>query len=208
MLLPPLAVPSLGELKLICQVRGFPFIAGLELAVRAGVLRVGDMLDGAVKVRVWVLLDQSRRNAQERRLDGQPWRSIGAKAKSLPGSQGSWPIGIANVGSRPNLALCEGGPDTLAAWSLAWWHGLHDEVAPVCMTGAGRRIHAEALRLFEGKGVFIIPHQDPAGLRAREVWTRQLLESGARWVKPYQLRHHKDLADALCAAAAEMEDLP
>lgn len=207
LVLPPLSLPSIGELDKICLVRGFPFLAGLELAVRAGALRVSDMRDGAATVRAWVLLDSSRLNAQARRLDGEPWRSIGSKAKSLPGSQASWPIGIADAGNKPCLAFCEGGPDTLAAWSLAWWHGMHHDVTPVCMTGAGQRIHVEALGLVRGKGVFLLPHQDAAGLRAREIWTRQLQEAGARWVRPYHVKGHKDLADALRAAAVEMEDM-
>ncbi len=205
--LPPLRVPTVGQLAGIADLRGLPFIAGLELAVRAGVLWIADLNDGAEVVTAWVLTDGARISAQGRRLDGKPWFGIGgAKAKTLPGSQAAWPIGSAAIGDKPFVALCEGGPDALAAWTLAWWHGKAGEVAPVCIAGAGQRIHPDALPFFRGKGVFTFPHRDAAGERAQAVWTKQLREAGASWVKDFDLSPAKDLNDWLFAAVHQMEE--
>lgn len=206
LVLPALRVPTVGELATIARLRGLPFYAGLELAARAGHLRMADLRDGKETVRAWVLVDSSARNAQARRLDGKLWQSIDAKAKTLPGSQAAWPIGAADIGDKPNAALCEGGPDTLAAWSFAWWHDKAEEIAPCCMTGAGQRIHADALPLFRGKGVFLCPHRDKAGERAADVWTEQLRDAGAKWVRTFNVAPAKDLNELLAIVAGEMGD--
>jgi hypothetical protein len=47
-------------------------------------------------------------------------RGIGqAKAKTKPGSHASWPIGAADIGSRPVVIVCEGQLDFCAALSVA-----------------------------------------------------------------------------------------
>ena len=205
LVLPVLRVPTVGELAQLATMRKLPFFAGLELAVRAGALRCADMLDAGDTVTAWVLLDSSHRCAQARRLDGKPWRGIGdVKAKTLPGSQAAWPIGSADIGAKPFVALCEGGPDTLAAWSMAWLEGKADKIAPVCVAGAGNTLHADALPLFRGKGVWLFPHRDTAGERARLNWTAQLLGAGALWVKPFDVKPHKDLNDWVTASCAEI----
>ncbi len=204
--LPALRPPTLAELIQLAELRKLPFFAGLELAARAGQLRCAEMFDAGETVTAWLLIDSSHRNAQARRLDGKPWHGIrDAKAKTLPGSQAAWPIGAADIGEKAFVATCEGGPDTLAAWSFAWWHGQHHEIAPVCMTGS-HAMHPDALPLFRGKGVFLVPHRDEAGARAQKTWTAQLREAGARWVKPFDVSPHKDLNEFLTAAAATMGD--
>ena len=60
--------------------------------------------------RAWIITDSRRRNAQARRLDGQSWERLGAKAWTLPGSEAAWPIGLREVSSFPAIALVEGGP--------------------------------------------------------------------------------------------------
>lgn len=203
--LPSLRIPTVGELAQIAELRGLPFFAGLELATRAGQLRMTELPDAGETVTAWVLLDSSRRNAQARRLDGKPWRGIAAKAKTLRGSQAAWPIGAADIGSKRHIALAEGGPDFLAVWSVAWWHAKHQEVAPTFMAGS-HPIHADALPLFRDKGVFLIPHRDEAGARAQRTWTGQLLKAGAAWVKPFDVSPHKDLNELVAAVAAELDD--
>jgi len=203
LVLPPLERPSISDLDQICRIRGYPSFAGLELAVRAGMLRVASIRDGSSCARVWILLDSSRRNAQARRLDGRPFQSIGAKAKTLPGSQASWPIGAADIGDKPFVALAEGGPDFLTLWLLAWWHRQHEAVAPIFMAGT-HPIHSEALSAFKGKGVFLIPHRDAAGARAQRRWTAQLRAAGASWIQPFDVSPEKDLNDLLRSVAAEM----
>lgn len=203
--LPPLRVPAVGELAQLAELRQLPFIAGLELAVRAGSLRCAEMFDAGVKVKAWVLTDSGFRCAQARRLDGKPWHGIGdVKAKTLPGSQAAWPIGAADIGAKPYVALCEGGPDTLAAWSIAWWEGKANAIAPVCMAGAGIRIASDALTHFTGKGVYIFPHRDEAGERARANWIAQLAAADVLWVKPFDVNPHKDLNEWLTAVRAEI----
>jgi hypothetical protein len=204
--LPSLRVPTVGELAQLAELRGLPLFAGLELAARAGQLRCAEIHDTDEAVSAWVLLDSSHRCAQARRLDGIPWRCIGnKKAMTLSGSQGAWPIGAADIGDKPFVALCEGGPDTLAAWTIAWWHGQHHEIAPVCMAGSPP-IHTDALPNFLGKGVFTVPHRDAAGACAQKTWTAQLRAAGALWVKSFDVSPHKDLNEFLTAAAANLGD--
>ncbi len=204
LVLPELRFPTVGELDRIAQVRGLPTSAGLELAARAGQLRTATLRDAGEAVDAWIVTDSARRCAQARRLDGQPWRGIGAKAWTLAGSRASWPIGAADIGDKPHVALCEGAPDFLAAWTLLFWHERTRDLAPVFLAGS-HAIAADALPLFAGNRVFLVPHRDPAGERARTVWTRQLREAGAEWVQPLDVSPHKDLNELLAAEAAQLD---
>ena len=91
--LPLLRMPTVRELAQLADLRRLPVFAGLECAARSGMLHAASMWDAGEKVQAWVLLDSARRCAQARRLDGRLWQNIGAKAKTLPGSQAAWPIG-------------------------------------------------------------------------------------------------------------------
>jgi hypothetical protein len=161
--------------------RGWPLFAGLELLTQRGLLWQGAVFDDGHEWPAWIVTDATRRNAQGRRLDGEPWQGIGSKkAKTLPGCDPSWPIGAADIGERPLVLLCEGQPDFCAALLVAWFEGLPvDRVAPVCMTGAGNTIHADALPLFAGKRVRIAVHADDQGREAGERWATQLYRAGA-----------------------------
>ena len=131
------------------------------------------------------MTDTARVNAQARRMDGWEWEHIGAKAWTLPGAWASWPIGITEAQPFPAIALCEGGPDCLAAHYLTLWeqathHNKRDaQCAPVAMLGASQRIHPDALPLFTGKRVRIFGHEDEAGRGAVERWAAQLASVGA-----------------------------
>ena len=97
-------------------------------------------------------VDRDRLGAGERPSppDGRAGNgnTSGAKAWTLPGAWASWPIGITETQPFPAIAICEGGPDFLAAHYLALWeqsthHTKRDvQCAPVAMLGASQRIHA------------------------------------------------------------------
>lgn len=94
----------------LAVLRGLSF-AGIALASERGLLRFGEFRGRPA----WFILDASRRVAQARRLDGQKWTD-NAKAWTLAGSQAAWPLGICEAGKFSAVALCEGGPDLLAAF--------------------------------------------------------------------------------------------
>src|SRR5690606_9896122 len=120
----------------------------------------------------WWVLDSTGRNAHARRMDGLPWWQDGAKSIALKGVQAGWPIGAADIGDKPSVAIVEGEPDLLAAWALAE----REELAPVAMLGSSNRMHADALPFFAGKEVRIYGHADAMGqgMRAAIRWAAQL----------------------------------
>ena len=166
---------------MIANLRDWPAFAGLELLTQRGLLWQGMVWDDGSEWPAWIITDSARRNAQARRLDGKVWHGIGdRKAKSLPGSDPSWPIGATEIEERRAVVLCEGGPDFLAALLVAWWElGRANGVAPVCMTGAGNEIHPDALPLFAGKHIRIAVHADEHGHEAGKRWADQLYSAGA-----------------------------
>lgn len=90
-----------------------------------------------------------------------------------------------------------------AALLAAWWEGMADMVAPVCMTGTGNSIHPDALHYFAGKHVRIATHLDAnqAGLKADLKWTGQLYAAGAADVDSF------DFAGLLRRNGQPVEDL-
>ena len=179
---------------------------GIEFARERGLLRFGILKD----LPAWVVTDAAGVNAQARRTDGQQWEHIRAKAWTLPGSWASWPIGIMEAQPFPAIALCEGGPDFLAAHYLALWEQASHpskrdaSCVPVAMLGASQRIHADALPLFAGKRVRIFGHDDEAGRGAVERWAAQLASVGGdvdafsfNCLQQVDGQRVKDLNDAL-----------
>ncbi len=154
---------------------------GLQFAGERGLLRFAVLKN----CPAWIVTDSARVNAQARRMDGQQWEHIGAKAWTLPGAWAAWPIGITEAQPFPAIALCEGGPDFLAAHYLALCEQathpakLDVQCAPVAMLGASQRIHADALPMFAGKRVRIFGHDDDAGRGGVERWAAQLASAGA-----------------------------
>lgn len=214
--IPPLRMLTAGEMDAIARLRGWSSVAGLELLAGRGLLCHGMVWDGGRNWPAWIITDASRRNAQARRLDGEKWEGINAKAKTLPGSDPSWPIGAADIGNRPIVLLCEGQPDFCAALLVACAEGVETHVAPVCMTGAGNLIHPEALPRFARKHVRIAIHADAKGREAGKRWATQLWNAGASQVDSFKfdgLKQNdgqpvKDLADFVALLNSEAEQLP
>jgi len=181
--LPELRPLNVTEMARIAEMRRWPSFAGFELLTLRGLLFHGLAFDGGAKHPAWIVTDATRRNAQARRLDGQPWQGIGgAKAKTLAGTQASWPVGLEESRHFPHIMLCEGTPDFAAALLVAWWGGYAAKVAPVMLSGTGQSIPADAYHYFTGKPVTICQHADadPAkGPAAAQRWAAQLRDAGA-----------------------------
>lgn len=182
--LPPLAVPTIPELRRLADVRGLG-MDGLRVAVEAGFLWV-TRLNG---LACWALTDSARWVCQLRRLDGLPFPrrdGPGYKAQTCKGSCAAWPLGIIEAAHFPKIALVEGGPDFLAACHFIAVEGVGAHVAPVALLGAGQRIPAAALPRFHGKRVRIFAHADVPddsgtrkGFAAATRWEAQLRDAGA-----------------------------
>jgi hypothetical protein len=203
--LPPLSKPSMAELSQLCHGRNWPIFAGLELAHQRGLFSTCWMTDDGQDRAAWLLTDSTGCAAQVRRLDCRPWAWSHAKAWTLKGSKGDWPIGCSAIEKRPLVAFCEGGPDLLAALALAFLRNRHTDIAAVFMAGASPKIASDALTYFDGKRVRIFEHRDPAGEQAGRRWADQLRKAGAlvdgwRFDPP-----NKDLSDLL--AQTDPEDL-
>jgi hypothetical protein len=150
-------------------------VEGVKLATERGLLWFATLKD----CPAWIVTDRERVNAQARRMDGQLWPDIGAKAWTLPGSWASWPVGTKESLDFANIALVEGGPDLLAAFHFIVCEGREVDCAPVAMLGATQRIHADVLPIFAGKRIRIFGHDDDEGRGAVERWARQLETVGA-----------------------------
>lgn len=209
--IPELRPLNVAEMAEIARLRGWPTFAGLEVLTRAGILWFGRVFDHAGKAPVpaWIILDETCKNAEARRIDREEWTFADghrAKANALVTGGRGWPIGASQIGSRPIVLFAEGGPDLLAAALVRWWGGIDPEqVALACMTGAGNAIDHEALPLFAGKHIRIAFHSEESG-RGREAadkWKDQLYGAGAALVDGFDFRDIvlacgrpcKDLAD-------------
>jgi len=203
----PLRTPTDEELHIIARKRGWPTTDGLEVLVERGMLFTGEVYDGGRQWNAWIVTDPTRRNAQARRMDGQPWAGIGGvKAKSLHGTSAGRCIGASLIGEQTEAVwLMEGTPDLCAAPILAKAAGLDvSKLAFVCMTGTGNALHAEDLPFFAGKPVVIAVHNDAehgAGAKAATRWAGQLQKARAGPITAFKFAAHacKDLSDYLAA---------
>ncbi len=206
--IPAFTVPSVDDLAEIQRVRGWPCFSGLEIATQRGLLHRCTMPDNGVSRPAWAITDSARRSIQVRRMDGQPWAWNNAKAWTLSGSIAGWPIGAADIGDRRLIFFCEGGPDFLAAHTLAWLAERAASVAVVCVPGATASLHPDALPFFIGRHVRIFEHADDAGSDAGQRWASQLKQAGAT-VDGFTFdAPHKDLADLLAATDADSLNCP
>lgn len=159
-------------------------VHGVDLAAEMGVLVFGMHR----KHECWIVLDQSRFNAEARRLDGKVFTHSGKKVDTLKGSKKCWPVGIFPIHSDARLIrkimVVEGSADLVAAYHLLVTSGNGDAL-PVAILGRGNgKIHPEALKRFEGKEVRIYPHADDdgKGMAAAERWGKQIEKAGAKSV--------------------------
>jgi len=206
---PPFEPGSAADLQQLAKLRSIG-LAGLQFASERGLLWFATLRG----FRAWIVTDCERVNAQARRMDGGLWAHLEGKPKAwtLPGSWAGCSIGVKEAMPFKSIALCEGGPDFLAAHFLTLLEGASHytkrdiSCAPVAMLGASHRIHADALPLFAGKRIRIFPHVDEAGRAAAERWAAQLASVGCD-VDAFNfegLRQHngelvKDLSDFLNA---------
>jgi hypothetical protein len=134
-------------------------------------------------------------------MDGVAWAND-KKAKTLIGTTGKWPIGISES-TLPEIALVEGGPDFLAAYTAVAMLGVLDRIQPVTMLGSSQPIFPKAVPLFANKTVWMFPHSDEnyAGLQGAIKWGMQLSETGATII-PFDFSPYpevKDLNDFIAA---------
>jgi hypothetical protein len=198
--LPELRALSAERLRQIATDRGWHTDAGLEVLVERGLLLVGEIYDDGTTHHAWIATDPSRANAQARKFDRGVWHGIGgSKAKSLSGTTASRCIGASVIGERPTVWLMEGTPDLCAAPIVARLAGLDlDQLAFVCITGAGNALHPQDLRHFIGKRIVIAVHSDGAGAGAGARWASQLYHAGAASVEAFKFAEGvKDLAEHL-----------
>jgi hypothetical protein len=167
---------TLADFKQLANIRNLSR-EGLELASGRGLLWFVTLKN----CPAWIVTDAARVNAQARRMDGKVWVHLPkpAKAYTLPGSWASWPIGVMEVRPFRAIALCEGGPDLLAACHFIVCESREADCTPVAMMGARQRIHSDALPLLAGKRIRIFTHADADGTEAAEYWAEQLMRIGA-----------------------------
>jgi len=149
-------------------------VEAIRLASERGLLRFGAFRG----LPAWFVMDISRRVIQARRMDGRKWTE-NAKAWTLPGSQAAWPVGICEARKFPAIAICEGGPDLLAAFHFLLAESRENDCAPIAMLGGCARIHPDALPMFAEKRVRIFRHSDYTGEDAADRWAEQLTDVGA-----------------------------
>jgi hypothetical protein len=130
--------------------------------------------------QAWLVTDQTKRNAQARRLDGKPWNEIEAKAWTLPKSEAAWPIGLEESLPYPIVLLVEGGPDLLAAAHFIYCENRESEAAPVAILGAGHRLKQEALIALAGKTIRIFSNADKSGYSSTKRWADKLRSVDAK----------------------------
>ena len=162
----------------------------------------------------WILSDASRKCAEARRIDRNPFPAIGIlverKSHSLRGSNKSWPVGILPGGFEEpwlkehvhKIILVEGGPDYLAACQIIATQDA--SVLPIAMLGAGiSAIGDDALPYFRNRHVTVVAHANEEGRKTGMRWAKQIQATGAK-VKLIAMTKG-DLCDAVSQGATNRE---
>jgi len=209
-------VGSANEIRELAHARPY-YREGLNWASERGVLQFGEIGGNPV----YVVTDCAGKLAEARRIDGKTFHQ-GNKSHCLKGSSKSWPIGILEAESYPNIALVEGVPDFLHAHAAI----LHEQAnhyastdvscAPVAMLGAACNIAEEALEHFNGKHVTLFPHVDQAGKEATQRWGDQLYHAGVQDILVFELdgaineqgQAVNDLYDTYCLSTESLKANP
>jgi len=171
--LPRIDSGDIQELDTLARSRGLPLFAGIQILINRQQLAFYTSLEG----RAWAVYDRIGQVAQARLLSEQ-W-AAGMKAKTLPGSRASWPVGASTITHKTELVyFCEGGPDIIAAATAIFMQAPEqlERSAFVAMLGASQAIAEEALHLFTRKRIRIFAHADDAGVAASDKWAAQLIE--------------------------------
>lgn len=183
---PKLRPGTEAELEDLSERRGFTLATLLD-AQACGLLGFADVF-GKV---AWCVRDPGGRIMEARRLDGELWEAFGkmtARKCHAFGHGKTWPVNLESAARCAKLALCEGGPDALAALEIVRREGKAGSVGVVAMLGAANtRFDAVALPLFRGKIVRIFCHADEAGRKAARAWARALVDAGAGRVDAFDL---------------------
>jgi hypothetical protein len=197
---------TIHDVEELASLRKLPTTDGLVAAIESSHLFFGPVSDGPEggpysNHHSWIITDSSRLSGQARRMDGVAWAND-KKAKTLIGTTGKWPIGISES-TLPEIALVEGGPDFLAAYTAVAMLGVLDRIQPVTMLGSSQPIFPKAVPLFANKTVWMFPHSDEnyAGLQGAIKWGMQLSETGATII-PFDFSPYpevKDLNDFIAA---------
>lgn len=207
-----------GEHAQLCQIRNLAFIdPGLTFGPFAELEKRKMLRFGIIEGQdCWIVTDPTLYNAQARRMDGAHITVIGqgdgdegvrrVKAKTLPGSRASWPLGLRDAKDRHHWLIIEGGPDLLAAACAIddYAGGEFDQFGFIVFTGAGNVFPVEE---FEGvdlstKKFTIFGHHDAnrAGQKAATRWMGQLVEAGATDLLSFRFvgcENCKDVNDAM-----------
>lgn len=172
---------AIDDLKTIQKEHRWPSNAALgllQLAAR-GLLFHAEVYDGGHRWDSWVITDRSQINAQALRIDDECWTDT-RDPLTLPGFDPHWPIGAANIGHLPMVAIAVGQENFAALPAIAAREGVpFSEIAPVCMTEVGMDIPASALAFFARKRVRIFVGSDEEGLKAFQRWSQQLRKVNA-----------------------------
>lgn len=189
------------DLQDLAILRDLPTTEGLALAVEREHLFFASVYDDKTTHHCWLITDSARKSAQARRMDGEPFGD-GQKSKTIHGTIGSHPIGIADAPAGKPIALVEGGPDFLAAYTAVAL--LKADVYPVSMLGSGQTIEPATRHLFANRTIFVFPHEDHnyAGLKGAIRWEQQLKSVSARFI-PFDFRPYgvKDLNEFVALTA-------
>ncbi|WP_395740328.1 hypothetical protein [Prosthecobacter sp.] len=204
---PPMLRGNAQELDALAKLRTLSLPA-VRLADERGFLHFGQQWGRAF----WCITDAARRGAELRRMDGELWPGFGevpARKAHCYGDK-TWPVGLMEAESFPNLLFVEGVGDFLAAHAVIDGEGRAADVAALCCMGAAVQLLPEVAARLTGKRVRIIPQMDEPGQRAALSWARSLRNAGAK-VDGFSLagirdaagESIKDLGDLFAKASAE-----
>jgi hypothetical protein len=208
LVIPALDKGSIEELTKLRVSRGLPCFAALEILYDMGMFGFCHHVHKGSETRCWILSDPAGKNAQVRPLEPEKagWHF---KAKSLPGSDASWPIGAACIENAEIVLISEGTTDLLAAATGAWWESNRkgfNKIGFACMTGASQSISSDALPRFADKRVRIFVHNDEAGRKAAVRWWQQLDPYAAHISAWMSDREGEDLNDVIRRCWDEMPE--
>lgn len=132
-------------------------------------------------LKAFIVTDETLRNAEIRRVNGNPWPQSGKKAYPLKGVAKAWLVGAEILRHTPDahVMLVEGATDFLTAWDLVVRYRMIDRTAPkwvpVALLGAGcKELHPECAELLRGRHVRIVPDGDDAGRAMLDHWAALL----------------------------------